>query len=123
MGVLKDAREAGRTRYHGRPCRHPGHGTERKAANGECVVCWRLRKRRQPDYAHGSRRRKAEAKGFAPRPLPSMNARRARQTAGAKPAANSGYSALTIAMRPAGSGDGFATPAISTTCSPTMHRP
>lgn len=59
---------AGRTRYHGRPCRHPGHGTERKTANGECVVCWRLRKRRQPDYSHGSRRRKAEARGHAPPP-------------------------------------------------------
>ena len=67
MGIRTDAIAAGMTRYHGRQCPH-GHGTERKTANGECVVCWRLRKRRQPDYAHGSRRRKAERKGFAPPP-------------------------------------------------------
>lgn len=68
MGARKEAKAKGRTRYHGRPCRHSGHGTERKTANGECVVCWRLRKRRQPDYNHGSRRRKAKRNGFAPPP-------------------------------------------------------
>jgi hypothetical protein len=67
MGIRKDAIAAGQTRYHGRPCRH-GHGTERKTANGGCVVCWRRRKRRQPDASHGSRCRKAERKGFAPPP-------------------------------------------------------
>jgi hypothetical protein len=68
MGIVADAIATGRTRYHGRACRHPGHGTERKTANGECVVCWRLRKRRQSDATHGARCRKAERKGFAPPP-------------------------------------------------------
>lgn len=67
MGIRAKAIAAKLTRYHGKTCRH-GHGTERKTANGECVVCWRLRKRRQNDYAHGSRRRKAERNGFAPPP-------------------------------------------------------
>src|ERR1019366_6138471 len=67
-GTRHAAKLAGQSRYFGRPCRHPTHGSERKNANGECVVCWRLRKRRQPDYSHGSRRRKAEARGHAPPP-------------------------------------------------------
>lgn len=67
MGIRKDAIAAGATRYHGRPCRY-GHGTERKTANGECVVCWRLRRRGQADASHGARCRKAERKGFAPPP-------------------------------------------------------
>ena len=67
MGIRKDTIAAGLTRYHGRPCPH-GHGTERKTANGECVVCWRLRKRSQSDATHGARCRKAQRKGHAPPP-------------------------------------------------------
>ena len=62
------ARAAGKTRYHGRPCRHPDHGTERKTANGECVVCWRKRKKQQASHRHGRRRRHAERRGIAPPP-------------------------------------------------------
>ncbi len=58
----------GKSRYHGRPCRYPGHGTERKTANGECVVCWRKRKKKQASHRHGRRRRHAEVKGHAPPP-------------------------------------------------------